>query len=48
MKFQQINTFIVDKNSDGLRIDKYINKKNKNLSRTKIKNLILKKKNEIK
>ena len=44
MKFQQINTFIVDKNSDGLRIDKYINKKNKNLSRTKIKNLILKKK----
>lgn len=44
MKFQQINTLIVDKNSDGLRIDKFINIKNKNLSRTKIKNLILKKK----
>ncbi len=44
MKFQQINKFIVDKNSDGLRVDKFINKKNKNFSRTKIKNLILKKK----
>ncbi|MBD1157705.1 RluA family pseudouridine synthase [Pelagibacterales bacterium SAG-MED17] len=38
------NIFIVDKNSDGLRIDKFINKKNKDLSRTRIKNLILKKK----
>ena len=43
MKYQQINTLIVDKSCDGLRIDRYINKKNKDLSRMKIKNLILKK-----
>ena len=47
MKYQQINTLIVDKSCDGLRIDRYINKKNKDLSRMKIKNLILKKKTKL-
>ena len=44
MPVQNFNNFIVDKESDGLRIDRFVNKKNKNFSRTKIKNLILRKK----
>ncbi len=44
MPVQNFNNFIVDKESDGLRIDRFVNKKNKDFSRTKIKNLILQKK----
>ena len=44
MPVQNLNNFIVDKESDGLRIDRFVNKKNKDFSRTKIKNLILQKK----
>ena len=44
MSVQNFNNFIVDKESDGLRLDLFLNKKNKDFSRTKIKNLILQKK----
>ena len=44
MPVQNFNHFIVDKKSDGLRIDRFVNKNNKDFSRTKIKNLILQKK----
>ena len=44
MPVQNFNRFIVDKKSDGLRIDRFVNKNNKDFSRTKIKNLILQKK----
>ena len=44
---KNIISFIVNIEDVGLRIDTLINKKNKELSRTRIKNLILKKKLKI-
>ena len=35
MPVQNFNNFIVDKESDGLRIDRFVNKNNKDFSRTK-------------
>ena len=40
---KKIINLLVDKNDDILRVDKFINKYQKNLSRSQIKNLILKK-----
>ena len=40
---KKIINLLVEKNDDILRVDKFINKYEKNLSRSQIKNLILKK-----
>jgi len=42
MTSEEINKFIVDKESGGIRLDIFLNKQKKDLSRTRIKNLILK------
>ena len=41
---KKIINLLVEKNDDILRVDQFINKYEKNLSRSQIKNLILKKK----